>query len=86
MSLLDLLTRVSEFGMPLPDIWSSVLKDLMATKTPSIQLLSHQTEKILSLVVWIKLSRCGSLLHQEVDTPTQVPRGDDASEPLKVTK
>jgi len=82
----DLSTRVFAFGMLPLDILSSASKAQMVTRTPFTRLPSHRTERISSLVVWTRLSRCGNSLPQEVDTPTTLPRADAASGLSKDTR
>lgn len=79
MSQPDLLIRAFVFGMQLLDILLSVSRVQMDTRIPFIRLPLHQMARILSLAVWTRLSRCGSSLHQEADTPTTLQRVDDAS-------
>lgn len=86
LSQLDLLTRVSAYGTLAVGTSSRDLKVQTDTRIPSTLSPLHQTARTLFQEVWIRLSRCGSLLHQEDSTLAMRPRVDAASRHSKVTR
>ena len=86
LSLRVLSTRAFVSGMPQLATSSNASRAPTATRTRSTLSHSHQTGRISYPVPWIRQSRCGSLSHPEVDTPTQALRAVAASRLSRVTK